>query len=130
MTPSRPRGAPRGLDGVIGPYTDDFIADFAIEHIRNKPRSNPLNRVRAFRAARQNRRCVRLDGHAAKGRLAPLYRLAPPRNSAPGPNARDQNVRLAVGIVPDLLGRGAAVYGGVGRIPELLRHQVAGVGRD
>ncbi len=42
----------------------------------------------------------------------------------PVPTPDDDDVDGAVGVVPDLLGRGAAVDLGVGRVRELLRHEV------
>ena len=41
---------------------------------------------------------------------------------AAGADAGDEDVDLACGVVPDLLGRGAAVDLGIGRVLELLRH--------
>jgi hypothetical protein len=44
------------------------------------------------------------------------------------PTPDDQDVDLAVGVVPDLFGRGLAVDGRVGRVHELLRDEVAAIG--
>jgi len=41
----------------------------------------------------------------------------------PVPTAGHQNVHLAVGVAPDLLGRGLAVDFRVGRVVKLLRHE-------
>ena len=48
----------------------------------------------------------------------------------PVPTPADEDVDLAVGVGPDLLGRGAAVDLGVGRVLELLRHERVGVVAD
>ena len=48
-------------------------------------------------------------------------------DGAAGAHAGDEDVDAAVGVVPDLLGRGDAVHLGVGRVLELLGDEVARV---
>ena len=56
-----------------------------------------------------------------------LEHLADAGDRAAGADAGDEDVDLAVGVVPDLLGGGLAVDLRIGRVLELLRHE--GVGR-
>ena len=51
--------------------------------------------------------------------------LAHAGDGAAGADAGDEDVDLAVGVAPDLLGGGVAVDLRVGRVLELLRHEVA-----
>ncbi len=73
------------------------------------------------RTARRTAR--RLDGDRLEARLARLDHLADAGDGAAGADAGHQDVHLAVGVAPDLLGGGAAVDLRVGRVLELLRHE-------
>ena len=83
--------------------------------------ADALDLVRAGLAARQDRRILRLDRDDLRDGLARLQHLADAGDGAAGADAGDEIVDLAVGVVPDLLGRGAAVDLRVGRVLELLR---------
>ena len=69
---------------------------------------------------------LRFDRDHAHARLARLQNLANPGDRPASADARDDNVNLAVRIVPDLLRRGAAVDLRIGGVFELLRHDRAG----
>ena len=86
-----------------------------------KPAPMPWIGCGPFGAARQHRRGVRLDGDALEAGLARLDHLAHAGDGAAGADAGDQDVDLAVGVAPDLLGGGPAVDLRVGRVLELLR---------
>ena len=62
-----------------------------------------------------------------KRRLARLQHLPDAGDGAAGADAGDEVVDIAAGVVPDFLGRGAAVNFGIGEVLELLRHH--GIGR-
>ena len=64
-----------------------------------------------------------IDLHAG---LARLEHLADAGDGAAGADAGDDDVDLAVGVVPDLLGGGLAVDLGVGRVVELAGQDGAG----
>jgi len=70
----------------------------------------------------------RLDRHHLELGLAALERLTDAGDRATGADTADEHVDLAFGVLPNLLGRGPAVHLGVGRILELLRHEVLAAG--
>src|SRR5262249_31449927 len=70
-----------------------------------------------------------LDGDGLEARLALLDDLADAGDRAAGANAGDEDVDLAIGVAPDLLGRGAAAKLAAGRGVELLRAEGSGPGR-
>ena len=116
------RGVERGLvaDG------DDLVDDGAVEDVGHEAGADALDLVRPGLTARQDRRILGLDRDDLQGRAARLQHLADRRDGAAGADAGDEIVDLAVGVVPDLLGRGAAVDLGIGRVLELLRDDGAG----
>src|SRR5581483_7653698 len=61
-----------------------------------------------------------------EARLALLDNLGDAGDGAAGADAADQDVHLALRVVPDLLGGGLAVDLRVGRVLELLRHERLG----
>src|SRR5208337_3135594 len=75
----------------------------------------------------EDRRVQGLDGDHLKRRFPALENLTATGNRPARAHSRDQNVDLASGVAPDLLGRGLAVNLWVGRVLELLGHE--GVGR-
>jgi hypothetical protein len=117
----------RGLEGVVVAHADDLVVHPGVEHGRHEAGADPLQRVRPLDAFGQHRRCLRLDRDAAELRLARLDHLAHAGDGAAGADAGHQDVGAAVGVVPDFLGRGAAVHVGIGGVVELLRNQVAAV---
>ena len=70
-----------------------------------------------------DRRVDRLDGDDLDAGLAALEHLAAAGDRAAGADAADEDVDLAVGVAPDLLGGRLAVDLGVGRVLELLGHE-------
>ncbi len=80
--------------------------------------------------AGKHRRGVRLDGHHAHGGFARFEHFAHPGDGAAGADAGNDDIHLAIRIAPDLFGGGAAVDLGVGRVLELLGHEVARVRRN
>ena len=94
----------------------------------NKAGADALDRVRAFLAAGQHRRRGRLHGDELDRGLALLEDLRDTGNGAAGADSGDEDVDLAVGVVPHFFGGGGAVDRRVGRVLELLRDEVALVG--
>ena len=98
-----------------------------IEHLGDEAGADALDHVRPLWPARQHRRSIRLDGHHAEGWLARFEHLAHAGDGAARANACHQDIGLAIGIAPDLLGGGAAVDLGVGGVLELHWDEVARV---
>jgi hypothetical protein len=85
--------------------------------------------MRPLDAARQHRRGIGFNGDHLHRRLPGLEDLADAGDRAAGADAGDEDVDLPIGIAPDLLGGCAAMDGRIGRILELLRDEIAGIGR-
>ena len=77
-------------------------------------------------AARQDRARFGFDGDHLEAGQARLQRLADAGDRAAGADAGDEDIELAPGVAPDLLGRGAYMDGRIGRVLELLRHEAVG----
>jgi hypothetical protein len=75
--------------------------------------------VRAGLAAVEDRGLLGLDGDDLHAGLALLEHLADAGDGAAGADAGDDDVDRAVGVAPDLLGRGLSVDLGVGGVGEL-----------
>src|SRR5262249_25086891 len=67
------------------------------------------------------------DGNGLEAGFALFDDLTYAGDSAARADAGDQNINLAVGVVPDLFGSGLAVDLGVGRVVELLGHEGIGI---
>src|SRR4030081_4130070 len=76
-----------------------------------------------MRAARQDRARFGFDGDDLESGQARLQRLADAGDRATGADAGNEDIQLAAGVAPDLLGRGAYMDGWIGRVLELLRHE-------
>ncbi len=61
------RHAPRGFNGIFVFHADDLIVDFRVEYVRYEARSDALNGVRAFLAARKHGRGIRFDDDTLEG---------------------------------------------------------------
>src|SRR5579872_1536881 len=72
--------------------------------------------------ARQDWAFLGFHRHHSQRGFARFEHLPDPRDRAPGPDARDKDVDIAAGIVPDFLRRRAAMDVRIGRIFELLWH--------
>src|ERR1700731_1078430 len=79
-----------------------------------------------MRAARQDGARSGFDGDDLESGQARLQRLADAGDRATGADAGDEDIQLAAGVAPDLLGRGAYMDGRIGRVLELLRHEAVG----
>src|SRR6478672_9809976 len=113
------RGAPGPLHGRLG-----------VEDRRDEVGAEALDLVGAGLAAVEDRGLRRLDGDDLHTGLAGLKDLADTRDRAAGADAGDDDVDLAVGVLPDLLGGGLAVDLGVGLVGELAREHPATLGGD
>ena len=126
------RQPPRRGKGVLVADRDDVVHDLQIEVLGHKARPRALNLVRtrlerfAIARLRDDRRILRLDRDGPERLLARLDHLADARDRAAGADRRDQDVRLAVGVLPNLLGRGPPVNLRVGGVVELLRNPRVG----
>ena len=111
----------RVVEGVVVADRDDLVDRRAVEDRRHEAGADALDLVRAGLAAGQDRAVGRLDRDDLEAGLARLQHLADAGDGAAGADAGDEDVDLAVGVVPDFLGRGPAVDRRVGRVLELLR---------
>src|SRR5207302_909270 len=73
----------------------------------------------ALHLLRDHRTRDRLDRDRLEARLALLDHFTDAGDGAAGADAGDENVRLAVGVVPDLLGGGAAAQVNASAMPVL-----------
>ena len=95
-----------------------------------KPGADALDRVPAGLELLAGFRCVMtglLTGSTATiftVGLRDFEHFAHAGDRAAGADAGDEDVDLAVGVAPDFLGRGLAMDFGIGRVLELLRHEV------
>src|SRR5690606_35207217 len=111
----QPRYQARIGKGVLVGNRDHLVIDLRVEYPWRKAGPDALNLVRSRLAARKDRRILRLDGDHMERRLAGLQRLADAGDGAAGADSGDEDVDIATGVVPDFLGRGAAVDIRVGR---------------
>ena len=103
-------GGPAGpLHRGLGVDVDDLVVDRRVEDLGDEVGADALDLVRAGRAAVEDRRLLRLDGDDLHVGLARLEDLADAGDGAAGADAGDEDVDLAVGVLPDLLGGGLAV---------------------
>ena len=122
-----PRGHREGL--LIGDL-HDFIHERHVENVRDEAGADALNFVLARRAARHHRAVDRFDGDGFE-RVA-FFLLDVAGHAGDGSaraHARHENVDLAFGVVPDFRAGGLEVDFRVGRVFELLRHEVFRVAR-
>ena len=117
--PSSRGGAAGDLDGRLGVDVDDLVVDRGVEDLGDEVGADALDLVRAGGAAVEDRRLGRLDADDLHAGLAGLEHLADAGDGAAGADAGDEDVDLAVGVGPDLLGGGRAVDLGVGLVGEL-----------
>ena len=124
--PSNARDQPRRVERGLIADDDDFVDHAAVEDGGNETGADALNLVRAGLPAGENGRILRFDRDDLHARLARLQNLADAGDRPAGADAGDDNIDLAVGVVPDFLGCRAAVDFRVGGVFELLRHHRAG----
>ena len=118
-----------GGEGIVVGHAHDLVVDLGVEHFRHETGADALDRVRPLGAAGEYGRGVGLDRDQAQLGLALLENLADAGDRPARTDTGHDDVHLAVGIAPDLLGGRAPVHLGVGRILELLRDEVARIGR-
>src|SRR2546426_3145268 len=106
--------------GILVLHLDDLVVDPGVEHVRHEPGPDALDRMRPLRPAGENGGGGRLDGYALERWLTRPDHLADAGDRPAGADSRDQNVRCAVGVPPDLLGRRLPMDLGGRRILELL----------
>src|SRR6202044_1612098 len=102
-------------------HRDHLVVDLRVEDGGDEAGAQALELVRAGLAAGENRGAGRLDGDQLEGGLAGLDDLADARDGAARADAGDDDVDLAVGVLPYLLSGRPAVDGGVGGVRELLQ---------
>src|SRR6478609_4142477 len=124
------RGAPGPLHGRLGVDVDDLVVELGVEDLRDEVGAEALDLVGAGLAAVEDRGLRRLDGDDLHTGLAGLEDLADSRDGAARADAGDDDVDLAVGVLPDLLGGGLAVDLRVGLVGELAREHPATLGGD
>ena len=108
---------------------NDLVDDVRVQVLGDEAGADPLDLVTAglerlaLHLLRDDRRGDRLDRDRLEARLARLDDLGHAGDRAAGADAGDEDVDLAVGVLPDFLGGGRAVDLRVGGIFELLRHE-------
>src|SRR6478735_7001947 len=115
------RGAAGPLHGRLGVDVDD---------LRDEVGAEALDLVGAGLATVEDRGLRRLDGDDLHAGLAGLEDLADTRDGAARADAGDDDVDLAVGVLPDLFGRGLAVDLRVGLVGELPGQDAPTLGGD
>ena len=110
------------VDRVLVGDLDDFVDEVGAQNLWDEARADALNLVRTGLAAGEHRTLRRLDrdGLEATASSALMYsRHAGDR--AAGADAGNENVDLAVGVVPDFGSGGFDVNLRVGGVVELLQ---------
>src|SRR5690606_9663461 len=102
-----------------------LVVDLGVEDLGHEVRAEALDLVRTRLAAVEDRRLGGLDRDDLHARLALLEHLPHTRDGPARADARDEDVDLAVGVLPDLLGRRRAVDRGVRLVRELPREDRA-----
>ncbi len=139
MPTSRPSSFGRAtspVERVVGGDLDDPVDQRGVEDLRDEPRADALDLVRALRLAGEYSRLGRLYGDELHVGLALLEHLTDAGDRAAGADAGDEEVDLTLGIGPDLLGRRLLVDRDVRRVGELagqngtrrVRHDLLGAG--
>src|SRR5450759_305505 len=121
---------------IVGGDLDDPVDQRRVEDLRDEPRADALDLVRALRLAGQDGRLGRLDGDDLYVRLALLEHLTDASDRAARADTGDEEVDLTLCIGPDLLGRRLLVDRHVRRVRELasqngtrrVRHDLLGAG--
>ena len=115
-----------GGKGVVVLDGDDLVVDPGVEDVGHKAGADTLDLVRAGLALGEHRGGGGLDGDDLNLGVLLLEELAHAGHSAAGADAGDEDVDLAVGVIPDLgAGRGL-VDGGVGGVHELAGDNAVG----
>ena len=96
-----------------------------VQDVRDETGPDALYHVRPGLAPGEHRRIDRLNGYDLDRRLTLFEHFAYSGYCAAGANAGNEDVHGAVGIGPDLFGRGFPVDLRVGRVLELLGHEGA-----
>ena len=86
-------------------YTNDFVVNLGVEYIRNEACADALNLVRAALAGGQDRRGIRLNGNNLDVRVLVLQVLAGAGDGAAGADACNEDINLAIGLLPRSRGR-------------------------
>src|SRR5450759_1346050 len=102
-------GRARGGDRVVAGHVDDLVVDRGVQDLGDEVRAEALDLVRTRCAAVEDRRLGRLDGDDLHAGLALLEHLTDAGDRPAGADAGDEDVDLAVGVRPDLLGGRLAV---------------------
>ncbi len=125
LFPGQPPGQ---VDRVVVADADDLVDQIQVKHRRDEPGADALDRVGSLLTAGQHRRRGRFHGHELHRGLAFLDDLGHTGDSAAGADSGHEDVDLPVGVAPDLLRGGFAVNGRVGRVFELLGHEIPLIG--
>ena len=105
---------------------DDLVIDLGVEDVGHKTGADTLDLVRAGLTLREHRGSGGLDGDNLNLGVLLLEELAHAGHGTTGADAGDEDVDLAVGVIPDLgAGRGL-VDGGVGGVHKLAGDNAVG----
>jgi hypothetical protein len=118
------------LEGILVGHGDHFVDHVQIEDLRDEPGPDSLDRMLAWlqrlpgTALGDHRADGRFHGHDLHEPLAGLEHLAHAGDRAAGPHAGNEDVDPAARVAPDFLGGGLAMDLRVGRVLELLGHEI------
>src|SRR5699024_6257282 len=110
-----------------GVDVDHLVVGLAVQAAGHEVPPQALGLVGAGLAAVEDRGLFRLDGEDLDLGLALLEHLADTPDGATGADAGDHGVDAPLGVVPELLGGGAAMDIDVGGVVELLDLHRAGL---
>src|SRR5215469_10908888 len=114
---------PRCLEGGFVADADDLVDQARVEDIRDEPGADPLDPVRAWRAAGQHGAVLGFDRNHLETGFAGFDDGADAGQRAAGADPAHDNIDRALGVSPNLLRRRAAMDLGIGRVLELLRNE-------
>ena len=109
----------------------DLVVDGRVERLRHEAGADALDLVGAGLAAGEHRRVGGLNGNNLYLRVLLLEVAAGAGDGAAGAHAGNQDVDLAVGVLPNLRTRGRLMDGGVGGVHKLAGdHALGGLARQ
>src|SRR5581483_358610 len=110
------------LDRLRIVHGDDLVDVVGAQNVWNEPRADALGFMRRRLSTREHGALRWLDRDHAKARLPGLNVFVHTGESAAGSDAGDQDVDLAIGVVPDFGPGGFTMNLWIRRVGELLRH--------
>eukprot|EP00128_Syssomonas_multiformis_P009023 Colp12_sorted_trinity150504_noHs@36007 len=116
-----------GGDGGVGVDLDDAVDEGGVAVLRDEAGADALDLVGTGRAAGQHRRLGGLHRNQLQIGVLGTKELRGSGGRAAGANTTDEDVNLALGLVPDLGAGGLSVGLGVVGVVELLKHEALAI---